>query len=127
MPDQCRTGGPPTARAAPDDPAGPGGVHRPRPKLQLHLQHRDRPHQPDVHELEQIARVYRVTLSELLQDGGGGGGEPEGGPSLEDSLGPRLAALYEGLTAEDQELAVGIYPAADAGGDGGGSEGAAPV
>jgi transcriptional regulator with XRE-family HTH domain len=61
---------------------------------------------PTLHELEQIARVYQVPLLDLLQDSGRGSSEPEEGPSLEDRLGPRLAALYEGLAPEDQELAV---------------------
>src|SRR5207247_6726154 len=39
---------------------------------------------PTLHELEQIARVYQVPLLDLLQDGGRGSSEPEGGPSLED-------------------------------------------
>jgi transcriptional regulator with XRE-family HTH domain len=61
---------------------------------------------PTVYELEQIARVYQVPLIQLLQEGGEtstSGEEP-----LADRLGPRLAALYEGLTPEDQELAVGF-------------------
>jgi XRE family transcriptional regulator, regulator of sulfur utilization len=60
---------------------------------------------PTLYELEQIARVYQVPLQELLQEGGqaadAGAAEP-----LEDRLGPRLAALYEGLSPEDQALAV---------------------
>jgi transcriptional regulator with XRE-family HTH domain len=60
---------------------------------------------PTLHELEQIARVYQVPLQELLQEGGHSG-DTEGEASLEDRLGPRLAALYEGLDAENQALAV---------------------
>jgi transcriptional regulator with XRE-family HTH domain len=60
---------------------------------------------PTLYELEQIARVYQVPLQELLQEGGHRS-ETESGASLEDRLGPRLAALYEGLDAEDQALAV---------------------
>src|ERR1700704_6363773 len=60
---------------------------------------------PTLYELEQIARVYQVPLQELL-DEGGHTDETPGGASLEDRLGPRLAALYEGLDAEDQALAV---------------------
>jgi transcriptional regulator with XRE-family HTH domain len=60
---------------------------------------------PTLYELEQIARVYQVPLQELLQEGGHSS-ETESGASLEDRLGPRLAALYEGLDAEDQALAV---------------------
>src|SRR5438876_10383575 len=60
---------------------------------------------PTLHELEQIARVYQVPLLDLLQEGGHGG-EEAAGATLEDRLGPRLAALYEGLSPEDQELAV---------------------
>ena len=60
---------------------------------------------PTLYELEQIARVYQVALQDLLQEGGvavdATGAEP-----LEDRLGPRLAALYESLTPEDQSLAV---------------------
>jgi transcriptional regulator with XRE-family HTH domain len=60
---------------------------------------------PTLHELEQIARVYQVPLQELLQEGGhsAGSGDEQ---SLDDRLGPRLAALYEGLSPEDQALAV---------------------
>src|SRR5438270_4879769 len=66
---------------------------------------------PTLFELEQIARVYQVPLQELLQEGGGDRSEatPGGGAeneSLADRLGPRLAALYENLAPEDQELAV---------------------
>lgn len=57
---------------------------------------------PTLHELEQLARVYRVSLFDLLQDGGG----DSGGASEEERLGPRLAALYEGLPPEDQDLVV---------------------
>jgi len=66
---------------------------------------------PTLYELEQIARVYQVPLHELLQEGGGDrreatpGGGAENEP-LADRLGPRLAALYENLPPEDQELAV---------------------
>src|SRR6266852_1649722 len=60
---------------------------------------------PTLHELEQIARVYQVPLHEILQDGGQAG-EPAGGEPLQDRLGPRLAALYESLSPEDQDLAV---------------------
>jgi transcriptional regulator with XRE-family HTH domain len=60
---------------------------------------------PTVYELEQIARVYQVALIQILQEGGGEGSTEEGEP-LADRLGPRLAALYEGLSPADQELAV---------------------
>jgi transcriptional regulator with XRE-family HTH domain len=60
---------------------------------------------PTLYELEQIARVYQVPLFDLLQEGDRGV-EPAGSGTLEDRLGPRLAALYEGLSPEDQELAV---------------------
>src|SRR5205085_12335978 len=59
---------------------------------------------PTLYELEQIARVYQVPLQELLQEGGQPG--DAGGEPLEDRLGPRLAALYEGLSPEDQALAI---------------------
>jgi XRE family transcriptional regulator, regulator of sulfur utilization len=59
---------------------------------------------PTIHELEQIARVYQVPLQELLQLGSETN-EAEGEP-LADRLGPRLAALYESLSPEDQDLAV---------------------
>jgi transcriptional regulator with XRE-family HTH domain len=59
---------------------------------------------PTIYELEQIARVYQVPLQELLQLGAETN-EAEGEP-LVDRLGPRLAALYESLSPEDQELAV---------------------
>ncbi len=62
---------------------------------------------PTVHELEQIARVYQVSVFDMLQDGSGGDSVASGSDAtLADRLGPRLAALYEGLPAEDQELAV---------------------
>jgi transcriptional regulator with XRE-family HTH domain len=57
---------------------------------------------PTLHELEQLARVYRVSLSDLLQDGGG----DSTGASEEERLGPRLSALYEGLSPEDQDLVL---------------------
>lgn len=57
---------------------------------------------PTLHELEQFARVYRVSLSDLLQEGGGS----DGSGSEEEQLGPRLAALYESLPPEDQDLVV---------------------
>src|SRR5438105_5122973 len=60
---------------------------------------------PTLHELEQIARVYQVSLQEMLQEGGGAVDASEE-PGLVERLGPRLAALYEILTPEDQELAV---------------------
>jgi transcriptional regulator with XRE-family HTH domain len=60
---------------------------------------------PTLYELEQFARVYRVTLSDLLQDGGGGDGDSA---SEVERLGPQLAALYESLPPEDQELVVGF-------------------
>jgi transcriptional regulator with XRE-family HTH domain len=59
---------------------------------------------PTLYELEQFARVYRVPLSDLLQDGSGEG-VADGAPD-EERLGPRLAALYEGLPPEDQDLVV---------------------
>jgi transcriptional regulator with XRE-family HTH domain len=61
---------------------------------------------PTLHELEQIARVYQVSVFDLLQDGSAAPTGEAGGEALEDRLGPRLAALYEGLPPEDQELAV---------------------
>src|SRR5262245_13242087 len=61
---------------------------------------------PTIYELEQIARVYQVSIQDLLQEGGGAAGGEDAGAGLEDRLGPRLAALYEGLPPEDQELAV---------------------
>ncbi len=61
---------------------------------------------PTIYELEQIARVYQVSLFDLLQDGSGGGTEEDSQPGLEERLGPRLAALYEGLPPEEQELTV---------------------
>jgi len=60
---------------------------------------------PTLYELEQIARVYQVPLQELLREGGGEAPDAEAEP-LADRLGPRLAALYESLSPEDQELAV---------------------
>jgi transcriptional regulator with XRE-family HTH domain len=60
---------------------------------------------PTLYELEQIARVYQVPLAELLEDGGAPADASASEP-LEDRLGPRLAALYESLSPEDQELAV---------------------
>lgn len=57
---------------------------------------------PTLHELEQLARVYRVSLLDLLEDGGG----DKGSASEEERLGPRLAALYDGLSSEDQDLVV---------------------
>src|SRR6266566_2008008 len=60
---------------------------------------------PTLYELEQIARVYQVSLQELLQEGGVAA-DAAGGEPLEDRLGPRLAALYESLAPEDQSLAV---------------------
>jgi transcriptional regulator with XRE-family HTH domain len=60
---------------------------------------------PTIYELEQIARVYQVPLQELLEGGGQEAGASEEA-SLSDRLGPRLAALYESLPPEDQELAV---------------------
>jgi transcriptional regulator with XRE-family HTH domain len=60
---------------------------------------------PTLHELEQIARVYQVSLLDLLQEGDRAEAGSDGG-SLQERLGPRLAALYEGLSPEDQELAV---------------------
>src|SRR5262245_31595776 len=60
---------------------------------------------PTLYELEQIARVYQVSLEQLLQEGGQAG-DPGGGEPLADRLGPRLAALYEGLSPENQSLAV---------------------
>jgi transcriptional regulator with XRE-family HTH domain len=59
---------------------------------------------PTLYELEQIARVYQVSLQDLL--GEGSSEAAEDGAALEDRLGPRLAALYEALPPEDQELAV---------------------
>src|SRR5258707_15278500 len=59
---------------------------------------------PTIYELEQIARVYQVSLQELLQLGSETS-EAEGEP-LVDRLGPRLAALYESLSPENQDLAV---------------------
>src|SRR6266852_418884 len=59
---------------------------------------------PTIYELEQIARVYQVPLQELLE-GGEEAGASEEAP-LSDRLGPRLAALYESLSPEDQDLAV---------------------
>jgi transcriptional regulator with XRE-family HTH domain len=62
---------------------------------------------PTLHELEQIARVYQVSLADLLEEGDRTSNTATGaGGSLQDRLGPRLAALYEGLAPEDQELAV---------------------
>ena len=61
---------------------------------------------PTLYELEQIARVYQVTLSDLLQEGDRAEASSDEGASLEDRLGPRLAALYESLSPEDQEFAV---------------------
>src|SRR5438270_2463916 len=60
---------------------------------------------PTVYELEQIARVYQVPLIQLLQEGGEAA-SASGEEPLQDRLGPRLAALYESLSPEDQELAV---------------------
>lgn len=60
---------------------------------------------PTLSELEQIARVYQVPLRELLQEDGGEAQAAAGEP-IADRLGPRLAALYENLLPEDQELAV---------------------
>src|SRR5947209_10475114 len=60
---------------------------------------------PTLYELEQIARVYQVPLIQLLQEAGGEASASEEEP-LADRLGPRLAALYEGLSPEDQDLAV---------------------
>jgi transcriptional regulator with XRE-family HTH domain len=61
---------------------------------------------PTLYELEQIARVYQVPLQELIQESSGGAAAEDGGEALHDRLGPRLAALYESLSPEDQELAV---------------------
>ena len=61
---------------------------------------------PTLHELEQIARVYQVSLLDLLQEGDRAGAAASEDTSLQDRLGPRLAALYESLSPEDQELAV---------------------
>jgi len=60
---------------------------------------------PTLYELEQIARVYQVPLAQLLEESGGEAAAGDEEP-LADRLGPRLAALYEGLTPDDQELAV---------------------
>lgn len=61
---------------------------------------------PTLHELEQIARVYQVPVQDMIQEGGSGAATADEGEALEDRLGPRLAALYEGLSPEDQELVV---------------------
>lgn len=60
---------------------------------------------PTLYELEQIARVYQVPLLQLL-DEGGQAENSAGDASLEDRLGPRLAALYDSLSLEHQSLAV---------------------
>jgi len=61
---------------------------------------------PTLYELEQIARVYQVPLQQLLQEGGQADDSPAGDEPLADRLGPRLAALYESLSHENQSLAV---------------------
>src|SRR3954452_20327968 len=53
---------------------------------------------PTLYELEQIARVYQVSLQDLL--GEGSSETTDGEAALADRLGPRLAALYEGLPSE---------------------------
>jgi len=60
---------------------------------------------PTLYELDQIARVYQVPLQQLLQESGQAD-DSAGDEPLADRLGPRLAALYEGLSPENQSLAV---------------------
>src|SRR5260370_19789781 len=58
---------------------------------------------PTLYELEQIARVYQVSLQDLLQEGGAAG-DATGGEPLEDRLRPPLAAPHENPSPAHQPL-----------------------